>query len=321
MNEVLTQAIIEALKKRAKDFGDDFQLTGDHVQIRCFQPTSHKNGDAHPSALYYPGKYVFCNVCGFKEGERKLADRLGIGAFETGLNLTELAEAKSLPLDFLQTWGWRTQRGKDGNAAVLIPWYDENGVTKHAPAYHVRHYVNKDDGTGPRFTWDLPKSTKLRPYGVWRMSEFFERLETSGIPPYIVITESEIDAVTCWLHDIPAVAIGGAEAWKSEWAGYFHIFEKVVIAQEPGKPGIDMVTKIAKDFLDPKTGNTSSEILACPFPDNLKDMNAIHLSVNGNKGKFQETLTELFTQAIPASQILDSAQTTEQFELRRKHDA
>ena len=98
MNEdsVLTQAIIEVLEKRAEEKGDEFRLKGNRVQVRCFDPDRHKNGDAHPSSFYYLGKYIVCRVCGFKESEKKLAVRLGIGEVEGGLTLAALAHEKEL---------------------------------------------------------------------------------------------------------------------------------------------------------------------------------------------------------------------------------
>ena len=77
----LTQAIVEALRRRAADYRDSFLYEpgkADRIQVRCFCPEKHRNGDAHPSAMYHLGKYIFCTVCEFKEGEKKLADRLGI---------------------------------------------------------------------------------------------------------------------------------------------------------------------------------------------------------------------------------------------------
>lgn len=200
MNEILTQAILEKLAERAKEFSDAFKPKENRVQIRCSNSDNHRNGDAHNSAWHHFGKYVVRPLRGFKEGEDKLADRLDVGVVEGGLTLLVLAKAKGLPVDFLQKWGWRTQRGKDGLAKVLIPWYGEAGVVKHAPAYHIRHYISKDDDVGPRFTWDQPKGIELLPYGVWRFQEFLDTAESIAISPYIVITESEIDCLTCWLR-------------------------------------------------------------------------------------------------------------------------
>ncbi len=183
----LPQAIIETLQRRAAELGDGFlydpKKGADTIRVRCFRPEQHKNGDAHPSAVYHLGKYVYCKVCGFKEGEKKLADRLGIGVVEGGLTLQMLAEAKHLPADYLQKWGWRTQQGKDRRAKVLIPWFGFEGVEKHAPAYHIRHFINKDDDSGPRFTWDKPRNVELLPYGCWRLKEWLEEAENRGISP------------------------------------------------------------------------------------------------------------------------------------------
>lgn len=316
MDETITQAILEGLSKRAVVNGDDFQLKGSKVPVRCFNPDKHKNGDAHPSAIYYLGKYLYCPVCGFKEGQKRIAERMGIGEVEGGLTLSALAIAKGLPVELLQVWGWRTQSGRDNRAKVLIPWYDENGVLRNAPAYHVRHYINKDEGIGPRFTWDLPKGTKLKPYGFWRFREFMETARLKQIPSYIIITESEIDTLTCWLHDIPACAIGGAEGFKDEWSQLFMAFQKVVIAQEPGSPGEIMIKRIAKAFnkLNLEGGSKIPVILACPFPETTKDTNALHLSVNGDKTKFQELLKDLVSKSVSMESIQGATEDQENAE-------
>jgi hypothetical protein len=321
MNEIISQAIIEALQNRASEHGDYFQLNSNPIQVRCFDPEKHKNADDHPSAYYYPGKYIICKVCGFKASENKLADRLGIGVVEGGLTLSILAAFKKLPVDFLQNWGWRTQKGFDGKANVLIPWYDQKGVSKTAPAYHIRHYINKDDDRGPRFTWDLPKSTKLNPYGIWRFHEYEMEASQLKIESYIFLVESELDAVTCWLHQIPAAASGGADHWKLEWADHFRGFNKIIIAQEPGAGGINMVKLIARDLLKYLNVNKDQcqQLLVCPFPEESKDMNALHLKVNGNKQDFRSNLFQLMSQAVPAEQILNKIlQTNESIEQEQK---
>ncbi|HEY82518.1 MAG TPA: MarR family transcriptional regulator [Dehalococcoidia bacterium] len=324
----LTDAVVEVLRARAAEFGDDFQLkreSSDKLRVRCFRPQRHKNGDAHPSAVYHLGKYIYCPVCGFKESEKKLANRLGLGVIEGGLTLQTLAEAKRLPVDFLQKWGWRTQKGKDGKARVLIPWYDEQGVMKHAPAYHVRHYINKGDEEGPRFTWDLPRSSELRPYGVWRISEWIEEAKASSITSYICLTESELDCLTLWLHGIPANATGGADGWRSSWAGYFSAFQRVVILQEPGQAGLEMVKRIGKDLIRvnaarSQTGEDTGEILACPFPEDIKDASALHLSVNGDSTRFRSAMQRLIKRAVPAAEIIAKLESEEQEQGKREQE-
>ncbi|MFC2000147.1 phage/plasmid primase, P4 family [Chloroflexota bacterium] len=100
----LTQAILEVLERRAQELGDPFDtkpIRSKWVTIRCFQPEQHKNNDVHNSAVYHIGKYIFCRVCGFKEGESKLADRLGI----------QLSKANSKQQDIAATYQYKDENG------------------------------------------------------------------------------------------------------------------------------------------------------------------------------------------------------------------
>jgi len=321
---VLTQAILEGLERRARELGDEFQInsrSADKVRVRCFRPELHKNGDAHPSAVYHLGKYVVCRVCEFKEGERKLAERLGIGAVEGGLTLSALAEAKKLPLEFLQAWGWRTQRGKDGKAKVLVPWYDQQGVKRTAPAYHIRNYLNKGDESGPRFTWDLPRGVRLVPYGAWRVDEWLEAFETQGIESYAWLCESELDDLTFWHHGIPALGYGGASFWRREWAQYLARFHTVLLCQEPDPAGQRAARVIAMDLVEEFAALPQPpEVLVCPFSEGAKDANALHQQVLGQRERFQESLKQLLAQAIPASQLADEERNAQEAQGRRERE-
>lgn len=247
-NSKLSQVVIEALKTRAQSKGDEFDVSNDKATVRCFEPDRHQNGDANPSAEYTIGKYLICHVCGLKLGEKRLAQILGVGTVSRGLTLKELAEAKVISEDYLAEWGWRTQSAKDGQAAVYIPWYDMEGVQCTALAYHLRHYIYKDDGTGPRFTWDKPKHVKLIPYGVWRNREWLEESRTRGVESNIILCESELDAVTFWFHGVPANAYGGANFWRQEWAEFYEDFDHVFVCQEPDPAGVQSSRRVALDL-------------------------------------------------------------------------
>ena len=209
----LTSAILEYLERRARDNGDAWEPDAQgRIRIRCLRPERHQNGDAHPSALYSPGKYLVCPICGLKLGWRRLAQELGVGEPDVGLTVEALSTAKHLPLATLRELGWRTRR-RSGRAEVLLPYYPETGPAVVAHSYHIRHYLGKDDGLGPRWTWDLPRHTGRIPYGVWKLRDWQERARASGVDPYLVVLESEVDAVTLWLHDIPAIGTGGADGW------------------------------------------------------------------------------------------------------------
>ena len=228
-----------------------------------------------------------------------------MGVVETGLTLQALAEAKSLPLQHFQAWGWRTQRGRDKSAKVFIPWYDLEGVKRSALATHVRHYINKDDGTGPRFTWDLPRHITLQIYGCWRISEWLEEAAIRGIQPYIWITESELDALTLWFHGIPALATGGAGNWRASWAESVGAFGRVYIAQEPGTAGREMVRRIGGDILGLPN---PPEVIAVPFPEVAKDANALHRAGGGDTRQFCQSLLKLIDGAVPASEVVSQAE-------------
>lgn len=324
-HSALTQVILESLESRAVRHGDEFAIEGDRVRVRCLEPQKHANGDAHPSAVYSLGKYIVCPVCGLKVGEKRLAEMLGIGVVEAGLTLTELARVKQLPVEHLQSWGWRTQRGRDGLAKVLIPWYDEQGVNRRAPAYHIRHYINKDDEIGPRFTWDLPKGVKLQPYGAWRIPEWLDAAEVLGISPYIWIVESELDGLTLWHHDIPATATGGTNSWKPEWAAFYKGFSRIFICQEPGQAGQEMVRLVGESLvsyfesLKEHSSIQISEVLAVPFPEEAKDANGLHLQEGGVKEEFHRRLVELVSRAFSVNKLVHEIRAGREEEARRSH--
>ena len=304
-----TQAILEALRRRAARSGDPFDMQSDRVDVRCFNPTDHQNGDAHPSATYTLGKYLFCKVCNFKLGEVKLADRLGIGSIEGGLTLTQLADAKLIPEEFLAVYGWRTQRAKSGSAGVYIPWYDLEGVQRRSPAYHVRHYVNKGDSQGPRFTWDKPKGTQITPYGAWRNSEWADETATQDIVPFIVLCESELDTVTMWLHGLPANAWGGADFWRKDWVQFYAGFERILVCAEADLAGARSAVTVGRDL---HKALPDLEVGLLMFPDETKDANAVHLDVDGDTGRFRERFKELVAVTVPVSDILAREEVEEQ---------
>ena len=105
-----TQVVLEALRARAMRRGDEFHESGGEVKVGCFNPDDHRNRDADPSASYVLGKYLVCRVCDLKLGERRLAEKLGIGSIKSGLTLEQLALEKALPEAHLAAYGWKTSR-------------------------------------------------------------------------------------------------------------------------------------------------------------------------------------------------------------------
>lgn len=232
-----------------------------------------------------------------------MANMLGIGQLSGGLTLAALAEAKRLPLDLLRSWRWQTRRDRAGQAAVAIPWFDERGPVKHAPTYHLRHYVAKVDGTGPRFTWDLPKGAKLLPYGAWRIFDWLVEAKVRQFEAHAWVMESELDALTGWRHGVPAVAYGGTNFWRSDWAKVLAPFHVLYVVAEPGEAGQKAARRVALD-LHAISENTVN-VLVVAFRDSVKDFNALHQIVGGDTAQFQQRLRELILESIPASRMAD----------------
>jgi len=298
------QAILEHLQRRAEEFGDEFKPEGSRVTIRCSNKDGHKNGDASPSAFYEFGRYILCEVCGYKKGQKAFANALGIGEIQGGLTLSALTEHKKLPIDFVRSWRLETRRGRSGQASVAIPWYDDRGPVKSAPAYHLRHYINKDDGTGSRFTWDLPKNVKLLPFGAFRIPEWLEEYRIRSISSQLFVVESELDAITAWLHDVPAIAYGGTQSWKPEWAELLAAFDVIYVVGEGDEPGRQAAQGIAQG-LHGVLGEQLVDVQVVLFPDDGKDFNAIHQQVDGDKDRFQEQLRNLLRHAISATKLAE----------------
>jgi hypothetical protein len=296
-----TQALLDVLRERAAENGDEFTPGSIKVVVRCFQPEKHQNGDADPSATYTFGKYIVCPVCGYKKGEKAFASALGIGELQGGLTLSALAEAKEIPPEFLRGHGWSTRRSK-GQAAVFIPWFDARGPVKSAPGYHLRHHLNKEDGAGPRFTWDMGKGAKLLPFGSHEIAEWRGRCQRDRIPLRVWLMESELDAVTGWLHDVPAIAYGGTQFWNKNWVNLFTAAATVFVVAEGDTPGQEAARRIALD-LHLALAEVGVDVQVVPFTEDFKDFNSLHRLVGGDKSKMHDELRRLIARSIPASKI------------------
>src|SRR5207245_129240 len=118
-----------------------------------------------------------------------------------GCTLKQYAEAKKLPVDFLQRLGLRDQTYQ-GTTAVRIPYLDAHG-NEQAVRYRVG--LHKDQANDQRFRWK--KGSKVSLYGLERLPEAKKKEE-------VVLVEGESDWHTLWFHNIPAIGIPGANLWR-----------------------------------------------------------------------------------------------------------
>jgi hypothetical protein len=124
--------------------------------------------------------------------------RVRIGVNGAALTLQELAQAKRLPVEFLQQLSV-----KDTPHGVRIPYRDDSGQTI-AARYRIAL-------TGDRFRWRSGDKAML--YGLDRLAA----IRDAG---WVLLVEGESDAWACWYHNLPALGIPGKATWRQEWTRY-----------------------------------------------------------------------------------------------------
>ncbi len=147
-------------------------------------------------------------------------------------NLTNYAEAKALPVEFLQKHGLRDQKYQ-GQPAVRIPYLGVDGTES---AVRFRIALEKSEEGDDRFRWRTGSKAQL--YGLWRL----ESIKKAG---YVVLVEGESDTQTLWHHRLPALGIPGASNWKPEWSEYLEGIEKIYVVIEPDQGGNALKDKLA----------------------------------------------------------------------------
>jgi hypothetical protein len=153
-------------------------------------------------------------------------------------NLNNYAEAKGLPVEFLQKQGLRDQKYQ-GRPAVRISY---RGVDDSEDAVRFRIALEKSEEGDDRFRWRTGSKAAL--YGLWRL----ESIKRAG---YVVLVEGESDAQTLWYHRIPALGIPGVDTWKPAWAEQLEEVEKIFAVIEPDQGGNTLREKLgASDIRD-----------------------------------------------------------------------
>ena len=142
------------------------------------------------------------------------------------------AEAKRLPVEYLETLGLRDAKYQ-GSQAVRIPYHSPDGSET---AVRFRLALEKSVGGDLRFKWRGGSKTAL--YGL-------ERLEEARKAGYVLLVEGESDAQTLWHHGIPALGIPGADTWKPRWAEHLEGVERVYVVVEPDGGGEALKGKLS----------------------------------------------------------------------------
>lgn len=199
-------------------------------EIRCACPF-HKDGqEKHFSFNVNMQKGLWlCHTCGEKgnivqlvsrlkeiseeDAKELILDEVGfLDVNEIPYSLEQFSKEKNLPVDFLQQNNVSSAEG----IYISFPYYDEsNNLVK------VRY--RKHPYSETRFSWSMDNNPTTL-YGLWKLNTFEKK--------YIVLVEGETDALSLWYHNIPALGVPGANAFKQEYAKILEQFDKVYIHLE-----------------------------------------------------------------------------------------
>jgi hypothetical protein len=131
-----------------------------------------------------------------------------------------LAEAKRLPVEFLESLGLRNNQ-----KTVIVPYRLEDGTRA---LRHRRRWAVRAGNGGSTWTGEQ-SSGGIVPYGL-------DRLAGEG-RPFCFLVEGESDAWTFWYVGLPALGIPGATMVHVLEAAHVEQFEWLIVWREPGSGG------------------------------------------------------------------------------------
>ncbi|HEY7313303.1 MAG TPA: hypothetical protein VH643_28395 [Gemmataceae bacterium] len=166
--------------------------------------------------------------------------------------LAELAEAKRLPVDFLESLGVRDREG----GGVEIDYLDQTG---RIVATRTRENLSA------RPKWVKGQSALI--YGE-------DRLQDSVAAGHAVLVEGESDCWTLWHHGEPALGIPGSECAKVLQEGHVAQLPRLYVYQEPHQSGEAFVDGVRRRLA--ALGWTGE--LRRIHLDDHKDPSALHIA-------------------------------------------
>ena len=165
------------------------------------------------------------------DAAKELARKFGIEIEKpkrktSALTVAQYAEFCGLPENFL------VEKFSlfNGDAGIEIPYRDQSGS---AISVQRRHRLEKGAKKDGRFTWR--KGDKPIPYGIWLLPEKKERL---------IVVEGASDVHVLTHCGLAALGIPGASNFKPEMASHLLPFNELVLIQEPGKAGEELIHSI-----------------------------------------------------------------------------
>ncbi len=183
------------------------------------------------------------------------------------VTVESLAADKRLPADHLRSFGLHDLPG----GGVGIPYKDAKGQTLQVK----------------RRTAPIAKEGSFWPKGVPLMAYGLDRLERGREAGYLVLVEGESDCWTCWLHDLPALGVPGANSFKVLEPEHLEGIGKVYVIQEPDKGGVAFVPGIEARLRELGWHGAAYVVRL----DGAKDPNELHkLDPDGFPEAFQKAM-------------------------------
>lgn len=301
----------EVIKKYRKYTDSDFIKSQSRSETVCLCPVCGRDSEkftiydktSEGKGFDYHCFYANCNVGGnifnlyrdlkiamdAKEIEEKINEDFGLQPPDKW-NVALFAEYKNLKLDTLVSLGWETTQN-----GILIPYYNIDGVEI---ARKIR--CNKD--------------SKVRFYFESGKTDIFavQTLKSCTDLSVLYITEGESDCVTMLQAGFNAVGIGGAKAWKAEYAEILSRFDKIVLTMDNDNAGEGLLASLVDSFED--------KLYVLKLPRNIKDVNDFHRYVCfGDVEYFKADFKKL--KVLPATATTFLAEVTKNKELLSDRDA
>jgi len=193
-----------------------------------------------------------------------------------GLTLEQYAQAKALPIEFLQQLGL-SQCTHSGGPAVRIPYHGPDGIEL---AVQFRTALTGEN----RFRWR--KGSRPVPYGL-------AQLDAARAAGEVVIVEGASDAQTLWHQGILALGIPGAAGWRPVWDQYLVGIAQIYVVIEPDAGGEAVERWLARAAFRDRARLVRLEI--------AKDPSELYLQ---NPEAFLPKFQTALAQAVPWTQIL-----------------
>ena len=202
-------------------------------------------------------------------------------AAPAGLTLEQYAEAKRLPLDFLQRLGLcnGVYPGSGGSApAVRIPYLAADG-TELSPRWRVSLSAKKKVLS--------ERGSKTNLYGLNRLAE----ARAAG---RVLLVGGESDAQTAWFHGLSAIGLPGEGNWRDDRGDATALdgIPEIFAVIEPDQGGQAMVRKLQRSVIAPR-------VKLIRMPPETKDISALYLAYPAG---FRAALRRLLdaAEALPA---------------------